>query len=87
MARNPPAIWETWVQSLGWEDPLEKGMAPVFWPREFHGQRNLAGYSPWGRKGMDITEGLSLLFIVSTMPNYSRSSINGVKSLECLWKR
>ena len=25
--KNPPAIWETWVQSLGWEDPLEKGMA------------------------------------------------------------
>ena len=27
MAKNPPAMWETWVQSLGWEDPLEKGMA------------------------------------------------------------
>ena len=25
--KNPPAMWETWVQSLGWEDPLEKGMA------------------------------------------------------------
>ena len=25
--KNPPAIRETWVQSLGWEDPLEKGMA------------------------------------------------------------
>ena len=24
--KNPPAMWETWVQSLGWEDPLEKGM-------------------------------------------------------------
>ena len=22
-----PAVWETWVQSLGWEDPLEEGMA------------------------------------------------------------
>ena len=33
----PPAMWETWVQSLGWEDPLEKGKAPhsVFWPGEF----------------------------------------------------
>ena len=38
---------ETWVQSLGWEDPLEKGKAtPVFWPGEFHGP-----YSPWSRKG------------------------------------
>ena len=25
--KNPPAMWEIWVQSLGWEDPLEKGMA------------------------------------------------------------
>ena len=25
MIKNPPAIWETWVRSLGWEDPLEKG--------------------------------------------------------------
>ena len=25
--KNPPAIWETWVRSLGWEDPLEKGKA------------------------------------------------------------
>ena len=25
--KNPPAMWETWVSSLGWEDPLEKGMA------------------------------------------------------------
>ena len=24
---NPPAMWETWVQSLGWENPLEEGMA------------------------------------------------------------
>ena len=27
MVRNLPAVWETWVQFLGWEDPLEKGMA------------------------------------------------------------
>ena len=26
LVKNPPIIWETWVQSLGWEDPLEKGM-------------------------------------------------------------
>ena len=54
-----PAMWETWVQSLGWEDPLEKGKAPtpVFWPGEFHGL-----YSPWGRKELDTTEQLSLSF-------------------------
>ena len=27
MVKNPPAMWETWVRSLGWEDPLEEGMA------------------------------------------------------------
>ena len=27
MVKNPPAVWETWVQSLGWEDPLEEDMA------------------------------------------------------------
>ena len=44
--KNLPAIQDTWVQSLGQEDPLEKGMAnplPVFLPGESHGQRSLAG--------------------------------------------
>ena len=45
MVNNPPAMRETQVQSLGWEDPLEEGMAttPVFLPGESHGQRSLAG--------------------------------------------
>ena len=53
MVKNPPAVQETWVRSLGWEDPLEKGMAThsVFWLGEFHGL-----YSPWGRKESDMTE-------------------------------
>ena len=36
MVKNLPAVWETWVQCLGWEDPLEEGMAttPVFLPGE-----------------------------------------------------
>jgi len=43
---------------LGWEDPLEKGTATtsVFLPGESQGQRSLAGYSPWGCKGLDMTE-------------------------------
>ena len=46
---------------LGQEDPLEEGMAttPVFLPGEFHGQRSLAGYSPWVCKEWDTTERLS----------------------------
>ena len=44
MVKNPPAMQETWVQSLGQEDPLEEGMATtqVFLPGESHGQRSLA---------------------------------------------
>ena len=40
------------VRSMGQEAPLEEGMAitPVFLPGESHGQRSLAGYSPWGHK-------------------------------------
>ena len=60
VVKNLPAIQETWVQSLGQEDPLEKGMAnhstPVFLPGEFHGQKSLAGYSPWGCKESDMTK-------------------------------
>ena len=53
-------MWETWVHSLGWEDPLEKKMAPtpVFLPGESHGRRSLVGYSPWGCKESDMTERL-----------------------------
>ena len=62
MVKNLPAMWETWVWSLSWEDPLEKGTlpTPVFWPGEFHGQRSLTGYSPRGRKESNTTERLTL---------------------------
>ena len=48
---------ETWVRSLGREDPLEKGKAtaPIFWPGEIHGL-----YSQWVCKQSDTTEWLSL---------------------------
>ena len=49
---------ETQVWFLGWEDPLEKEMAttPVFLPGEFHEQKSLVGYGPWGHKESDMTE-------------------------------
>ena len=61
---NPlSTVWETWVQSLGGEDPLEKEMAThssiLAW--RIHGQRSLVGYSPRGRKESDMTERLHLL--------------------------
>ena len=38
MVKNLLTMQKTWVQSLGWKDPLEKGMdTPVFLPGEFHG--------------------------------------------------
>ena len=58
-----PAMWETWVRSLGREDPLEKELQPtlVFFPGESHGWRRLVGYSPWGRRvGHDWVTSLSL---------------------------
>ena len=63
MVKNLPAMQETWVQSLGQEDPLEKGMAThsSILAGEFHGQRSMTGYSLWGRKELDKTEQLSLL--------------------------
>ena len=61
MVKNPPAMWGTWVLTLGWEDPLEEGKAPtpVFLSGESHGLRSLAGCSPWGHKELDMTERLS----------------------------
>jgi len=56
LVKNPPA--ETWVRSLGWEDPLEEGWqpTPVSYLENLQGQRSLAGYSPWGHKELDMTE-------------------------------
>ena len=54
-------VQKTRVQSLGQEDPLEKGVAAHFsilaW--KIPGQWSLAGYSPWGPKELDMTEQLS----------------------------
>ena len=59
LIKNPPAMRETWVTSLGWEDPWrrERLPTPVFWPGEFRGL-----YSPRGHKELDTTEQLSLSF-------------------------
>ena len=63
MVEHLPTVRETWVQSLGQEDLLEKEMepTPVFLPGKSHGRRSLVGYSPWGHKGSDMTERLHFL--------------------------
>ena len=60
MVKCLSTVRETRVQSLGWEDPLEKEMAihSSILPGKSHGQRSLEGYSPWGRKESDTTERL-----------------------------
>ena len=62
MVNNLPAMQETQLRSLGWKDPLEKGMAThssilawrIPWTEE------PGCYSPWAHKEMDTTERLSL---------------------------
>ena len=63
MVKNLPAMWETWVWSLGWEDSLEKGMATyssvlawrILWTEELG-----RGYISRGHKELDMTEWLTL---------------------------
>ena len=62
MVKNPPAMQETQVPSLGWEDPLEKGMAThsgiLAWRSPWTG--SLVGCSQWGCKESDTTDRLTL---------------------------
>ena len=60
MVKHLPTMRETWVQSLGWEDLWRRKwqFTPVFLPGKSHGWRSLLGYSPWGRKELDMIEGL-----------------------------
>ena len=56
LGKNLPAMWETWVQSLGWEDPLEKGVYSL----QYSGLENSMDCMEWGRKELDTTERFSL---------------------------
>ena len=51
-------MFHPWVGKILWRRKQQP--TPVFWPREFHGQRSLAGYSPQGCKELDMAERLSL---------------------------
>ena len=61
MVKNLPALPETWVQSLGWKTPGVGHGNPLQCSclGNPHGQRSLAGYSPWGHKESDKTKRLS----------------------------
>ena len=61
VVKNPPAMQETWVRSLGWKIPWRAWqLTPVFLSAESHGQRRLVRYSPWGCKELDTTERMTL---------------------------
>ena len=57
MVKNLPTVLEIWVQFWVGKIPWRRKwlLPPVFLPEEFHGQRNLLGYSPWGHKESDTT--------------------------------
>ena len=72
LVKNPPAMQETWVRYLGWEDipwRWERLPTPVFWPGEFQGL-----YSPWGLKQSDKIEWLSLLLLMVALVPIPRLS-------------
>ena len=73
--KNLPAVQETqetsvqsWVRKIPWRREWQP--IPVFLPGECHGQRSLAGYSPWDCKESDMTEQLTLL--LSFKPSHFR---------------
>ena len=60
MIKILPAVWETQVQSLGREDPLEKEMAThsriIVWKVPWTEEKSLVNCSPWGHRESDMTE-------------------------------
>ena len=68
LVKNPPAMQETWVPSLGWEDSPGEGKG---YPLQYPGLENSMDCIPWGRKGLDTTEWLSLHIASSYMEYYN----------------
>ena len=62
LVKNLPAMWETWVRSLGWEDPLEKGKATHSMAWEFHGQ-SMRSQTVRGTEWLSLFTRLILYFL------------------------
>ena len=81
--KHLPAMWETWVRSLDQEDTLEKEMAThssiLAW--KSHGWWSVAGYSPWGRRELAMTERLHFPFIFFLIEGQAQS----LPRLHTLW--
>ena len=69
LVKTLPATWDTWVRTLGWKDPLEKGKSThssiLAWRIPWL-------YSPWGGKESDTTERLSLCTLYSVLRTQKR---------------
>ena len=90
MIKSLSAMQETGVQSLGWEISWRRDWlpTPVLLTAEFHGQRRLVSYSPWGYKESDITKQLTHMHSVYVFPldsvwlcysmNLSKFSLNAI---------
>ena len=77
------SMFDPCVKKIPWR--REWLPTPVFLPREFYRQRNLMGYSPWGRKELDITEWLSHTYIDSKSGTLSFIHIHWIHSLVVHW--
>ena len=88
LVKNPRAMQETWVRSLGWEDPLEEAWQTtvVFLSGESPRKRSLVGYRPWVTKSRTRLSTakmyLSRTGIVKESPNLS---YNGRRSISVLF--
>ena len=86
MVKKLPAMWETWVWSLGAKDPLKEGMAThsrYSCLEDPRGQRCLVGYSPWGHKELDTSAWLSTAHknILSSLGYSGEYSLKWLKTL------
>ena len=93
MAKHLPAVQETWVWSLGWEDPLERGKAThssiTAWRIPW--QKSLMGYSPWGDKSqtwlmqLTLTQSTANRVLPREHAGHSKHPLKTHNGWRCTW--
>ena len=76
--KNPPAGDQGLIPGLGKVSGEGNGYPPEFLSGEFHGQRSLAGYSPWDHKESDMTERLTSTHILYIKFTFEQHGLRGV---------
>ena len=81
--KNSTAMQETQVPSLVGKIPCRRDLqsTPVFLPRESHGPRSLAGYSPWGSEELDMTKQLTYIQQI----NHGSNCCYIIYVVSCIW--